>query len=220
MAQIPAAQLVVPPPPPSPAGQAVPPVIPVPASLTPEPAHGDITKLLISLVKTDMANMQALLAPPDGLMLVVNALGVEHGHCAFLVVTPSMFANNPLVKVVHCVRQYMLPASTSNAAADPLQHRTILFSGDMSNGLCPRLWLEPATGLPAHFQETATEVPTQAAVQAFYQNHTASELMPRRAATTNMPIRYLTYIPQAWVPACIGGLSQKRPWTELRKSYS
>jgi hypothetical protein len=103
----------------------------------------------------------------------------------------------------------MLPTSTPNAVTDPLQHRTILFSGDMSSGLRPRLWLEPTTGLPAHFQETATDVPTLAAVQAIYQGHPATELMPRRAATTNRPIRYLMYIPQAWVPAFIGGLAPK-----------
>jgi hypothetical protein len=54
----------------------------------PTPAHGDIrtflmalygqdTNRFITMVQTDiMANMQALLAPANGLMLVGHALGV------------------------------------------------------------------------------------------------------------------------------------------------
>jgi hypothetical protein len=196
------------------------PVTPLPAFTKPEPAHGDVCKFLMalygqdadrfkSMVTTDMGNMQALLAPPDGLMLVANALGVEQGPFAFLAIPPSMFPGNPTVEVIHCIRQYMLPVSTPNASTDPLQHRTLLFIGDMANGQLPQMWLEPTTGLPAHFQEAAIAIPTAAAVQAFYTNHPSDELMPSRAATTNQAVRYLAYIPQAWVPAFIGGLSPK-----------
>lgn len=143
MAQVDAQQQVILPPPPPPGGQL--PVTPVPACLKPEPAHGDITNFLmalygqdagrfLSLVTIDMNNMQTLLAPQDGLTLVANALGVEHGPCAFLAITPSMFPGNPTVEVIHCIRQYSLPVLTPNASADPLQHRTILFSGEMANG--------------------------------------------------------------------------------------
>jgi hypothetical protein len=130
--------------------------------LTPTPDHGDITKFImalygqdtnrfITMVQTDMANMWALLAPTDGLRLIGHALGVEQGPCAFITLGPSLFANNPIIEVTHCIRQYMLTVSTPNAASDPLQHRTLVFAGEMAHGQLPKVWLEPTTGLSAHF---------------------------------------------------------------------
>jgi hypothetical protein len=171
--------------------------------------YGQDRAHFVSLVQTNMNNMRQPLGPVDGLMLVANALGVETGPCAFLSVTPSMFRTSPMIEVIHCTRQYMLPPSTPNAAADPLQHRTLLINGDMAHGQLPQILLEPTNGLPAHFQETSSGVPTDAAIQAFYQTHPASELMPSRTATTNKNVCYFTYIPQAWVPAFIGGNSPK-----------
>jgi hypothetical protein len=171
--------------------------------------YGQDTNRFITMVQTDMANMQALLAPADGLMLVGHALGVEQGPCAFITLGPSLFSNNPIIEVIHCIRQYMPPASTPNAAADPLQHRSLVFAGEMAHGQLPKVWLEPTTGLPAHFQEAVIAVPTYQALDVFYQNHAVEQLAPNRMVTTNKNVRYMTYIPQVWVPALIGGKSPK-----------
>jgi hypothetical protein len=110
----------VPPSPPVPVGAGgVPgnpglPPAPLPAYLVPSPAHGEagwvMTALhsgdlgrFLTLMNTKMANMNTLLADPNGTGLLTHVLGVQTGPCSFLaVVTPSL-SGATQVEVMHCI---------------------------------------------------------------------------------------------------------------------
>jgi hypothetical protein len=160
-------------------------------------------------MNTEMANMNHMLTDPTGSGLLAHALGVQTGPCAFLAVVPAMAAGETRIEVVHCTRQYIIPATQPNSATDPLQGRMILFMGEITNNQLPIIFMEPPTGLHAYFAFQQTPVPDMAFVETFYSTHGVQDLIPSCTVAANLvdrPVRYLTFIPLPFVPAFIDGL--------------
>jgi hypothetical protein len=139
-------------------GNPILPPAPLPAYFVPSPAHGEISRTVTSLhggdcgrfltlMNTEMANMNHMLVDPTGAGLLAHALGVQTGPCAFLAVVPAMAAGQTKVEVIHCTRQYIIPATQPNSATDPLQGRMILFLGEITNNQLLMIFMEPLTGL-------------------------------------------------------------------------
>jgi hypothetical protein len=64
-------------------------------------------------------------------IVIVHAMGVGNEPCAFLSILPTTPGNNSVVLVIHCVRQFIQPATHGMAATnDPLNNRTSAFIGD------------------------------------------------------------------------------------------
>jgi hypothetical protein len=199
------------------------PPVPLPAYLVLSPAHGEISRSVTAmhsgdigrfttLINTEMANMNALLLEHNGTWLLTHALGVGTGPCAFLAVVPSTFSGFVQVEVIHCIRQYRIPASQPNSATDPLQGRMGVFMGEIHLGQLPMMMLEPALGLPSNFiLSQMTRVPNEAITEAFNASvHDHQELVPSRTVAANVDnhqMSYMAFIPMPFVPAFNEGLS-------------
>jgi hypothetical protein len=160
-------------------GNPILPPAPLPAYFVPSPAHGEISRMVTSLhggdlgrflalMNTEMANMNHMLADPTGSGLLAHALGVQTGPCAFLAVVPAAAAGQVRIEVIHCTRQYIIPATQPNSATDPLQGRMILFMREVSNNQLPIVLMKPPTGLHAYFASQQTAVPDEVLLDAFY----------------------------------------------------
>jgi hypothetical protein len=88
------------------------------------------------LVTTEVIRMAQLYRyqePTGTSMVTAHAMaGVTTFPCAFLTILPVTLGNQPVVLVrIHCVRQYIHPATDGVAATnDLLNNRTFLFMGD------------------------------------------------------------------------------------------
>jgi hypothetical protein len=144
-------------------------------------------------------------------MVIAHAMGVITGPCAFLTILPTTPGNDSVILVLHCVRQFIRPATDGAAATnDPLNNRTFAFIGDCFPPQLPAIKMEPSTGLVDYGQPTVMPVPDDAPMGAFYQTHGDKELAPRRTTSTQQEVRQVIYLPMAWVNC--GSSSLKPRW--------
>jgi hypothetical protein len=123
-------------------------------------------------------------------MVFAHAKWVTTDPCAFLTILPVTPGNAPVVSVIHCVRQYIRPATDGAAATnDPLNNRTFVFMGDCFPPQLPTIKMEPPTGIIDCGQPLAMPVSNDGPMDAFYQPHEDEELVPRRTAATQQDIR-------------------------------
>jgi hypothetical protein len=162
---------------------------------------------------THMTQLYGTQEPTGTSMVVAHAMGVTTGPCAFLTILPTTPGNNSVISVIHCVRQFIRPATDGAAATnDPLNNRTFAFIGDCFPPQLPAIKMEPSTGLVDYGQPTVLTVPDDAPLQAFYQTHGDEELAPRRTTSTQQGVRRVMYLPVAWVPSFIDDIPPKVAW--------
>jgi hypothetical protein len=178
--------------------------------------YGQSVDRFRELANTDLTHMAQLYGnqePTGTSMVFAHAMGVTTGPCAFLTVLPVTPGNNPVVSVIHCVRQYIRPARDGAAATnDPLNNRTFAFMGDCFPPQLPTVKMEPSTGIIDYGQPTAMPVPNDGPLGTFYQGHADEELAPRRTATTQQTIRQVIYLPVAWLPSFMDDPLPKVAW--------
>jgi hypothetical protein len=150
-------------------------------------------------------------------MVFAHAMGVTTGPCAFLTILPVTPGNSTVVSVIHCVGQYIRPATDGAAATnDSLNNRTFVFMGDCFPPQLPMIKTEPSTGIINYGQPLAMPVPNDGPTDTFYQAQENEELLPRRTATTQQDIRQVIYLSVAWIPAFIDDLPPKVAWERAR----
>ena len=172
---------------------------------------------LASTDATHMAQLYGDQEPTGTSMVFAHAMGVTTGPCAFLTILPATPGNSTVVSVIHCVRQYICPATDGAAATnDPLNNRTFIFMGDCFPPQLPMIKMEPSTGIIDYGQPLALPVPNDGPMGTFYQAHGNEELLPRRTPTTQQDIRQVIYLPVAWIPAFIDDLPPKVAWERAR----
>jgi hypothetical protein len=178
--------------------------------------YGQSVDRFRELATTDVTHMAQLYGnqePTGTSMVFAHAMGVTTGPCAFLTILPVTPGNQPVVSVIHCVRQYIRSAADGTAATnDPLNNRTFVFMGDCFPPQLPAIKMEPSTGIIDYGQPMVMPVPNDGPLAIFYQGHGDEELVPRRTATTQQDIRQVIYLPVAWIPAFIDDLPPKIAW--------
>jgi hypothetical protein len=172
---------------------------------------------LASTDATHMAQLYRDQEPTGTSMVFAHAMGVTTGPCVFLTILRATPGNSTVVSVIHCVRQYIRPATDGAAATnDPLNNRTFVFMGDCFPPQLPMIKMEPSTGIIDYGQPLAMPVPNDGSMGTFYQAHENEELLPQRTPTTQQDIRQVIYLPVAWIPAFIDDLPPKVAWERAR----
>jgi hypothetical protein len=182
--------------------------------------YGQSLERFQELASTDATHMAQLYGdqePTGTSMVFAHAMGVTTGPCAFLTILPVTPGNSPVVLVIHCVRQYIRPATNGAAATnDPLNNRTFVFIGDCFPPQLLTIKMEPSTGIIDYGQPLAMPVPNDGPMDTFYQAHKDEELVPRPTAATQQDIRQVMYLPVAWIPSFIDDLPPKVAWERAR----
>jgi hypothetical protein len=202
--------------------------IPLPAFMAPQ-GGGDVENLVTALYGQDIGRLRELSVndmtliaslygtqePQGTTQVMAHAIGVQSGPCSFLTILPTTPGNDPIVEVITGLRQYVRPATDGLAAVnDPLNNRTFALFGDSFQPQLPVIRLEPSNGFVAAGQPSNMAVPTDASLTAYFQQHPDHILAPRRTGVTvNEEVRRVLYLPTAWTPAFIGGLSPREAWT-------
>jgi hypothetical protein len=135
---------------------------------------------------------------------------------------PPTFTGQTQIEVVHCVQQYIIPASQPNSATDPLQRHMVVFWGEMAHGQLPMIMLESALGLPNFFIAQPTTVPNNNSMVTFYQTHGHQELVTSQTLAINLTqhmVQYLTFLPIPFVPAFIDRMHPKAALNQAKKYY-
>jgi hypothetical protein len=88
---------------------------------------------------------QILDQPSVGHVLFTCAISINEGKFAFLTLIPTLTGSNPVVEVVHCTKECVLPIRRTAAPTDDAANRTIVFVGETQLGQLPKLYMEPST---------------------------------------------------------------------------
>jgi hypothetical protein len=206
------------------------------ASLLPEDLLGDLSKWVATAARNDphplthkaiseMTGYHEICnSLSGGHVLFTRAISINEGPFAFLTVSPTIAGSDPVVEVVHCTKEYVLPIGRVAAPTDDAANRTIVFVGETQLGQLPKLYMEPSTGLDELAIESECLMPSDDQVAAFYASRDTAdikshELLPRRTgvAIARTAMAKWMFIPSYFIPSFIGGLSPREAWEKATK---
>jgi hypothetical protein len=167
------------------------------ASLLPEDLLGDLSKWVATAARNDphplthkaiseMTGYHEICNSPSGdHVLFTRAISINEGPFAFLTVSPTIAGSDPVVEVVHCTKEYVLPIGRLAAPTDDAANHTIVFVGETQLGQLLKLYMEPSTGLDELAIKSVCLMPSDDQVVAFYASRDTAdikshELLPRR----------------------------------------
>jgi hypothetical protein len=164
-----------------------------------------------------MTTLYRTQVPQGTTQVMLYTIGVQSAPCSSLLtgILPTTPGNNPIVKVITGLRQYVHPAMDGPAATDdPLNNRTFTLLGDSFQPQLPTIQLEPANGFVASGQLRNVAVPIDDSLNTYFTQRPDPFLTPRRTEVlVNVEVRRVLYLPTAWTPAFIDGVVPREAWT-------
>jgi hypothetical protein len=158
------------------------------ASLLPDDCLGDLSPWVVTAAHNgpnpmahkaimEMRGYHEILDQPSaGHILVTCAFSINKGPFAFLMLSPILARSNPMVEVVHCTKEYILPISWMAAATNNSIKQLIAFVGETLLGKLPKLYMEPSTGLDELAINSECMMSSDDQVAAFYASHDTAEI--------------------------------------------